>query len=78
MCDFKRAVEDGATVSLNYKNRGERILDIDTPDISERIMDTIEAADPDVNQQGNGLSQFRKISLIKAYQKRDLSGLSQF
>ena len=30
--DFKRAVEDGATVPLYYENRGEKILDIQNPD----------------------------------------------
>ena len=41
--DFKRAVEDGATVPLYYENRGEKILDIkDNPEITDRILDAIE------------------------------------
>ena len=29
--DFKRAVEDGATVPLYYENRGEKIVDLHNP-----------------------------------------------
>ena len=49
--DFKRAVEDGATVPLYYENRGEKILDLHNPEITDRILDAIENADIDVNQQ---------------------------
>ncbi len=70
--DFKRAVEDGATVPLYYENRGERILDIDNPDISERIMDAIEAADLDVNQQEKLEREFAKeIHLLTAEARLD-------
>lgn len=41
--DFKRAVEDKATVPLYYENRGEKILDLDNPDITDKILDAIEA-----------------------------------
>ena len=40
--DFKRAVEDKATVPLYYENRGEKILDLDNPDITDKILDAIE------------------------------------
>ena len=40
--DFKRAVEDGATVPLYYENRGEKILDLRNPEITEQILDAIE------------------------------------
>ena len=49
--DFKRAVEDGATVPLYYENRGEKILDLHNPEITDRILDAIENADLDVDQQ---------------------------
>lgn len=49
--DFKRAVEDGATVPLYYENRGEKIEDLHNPEITEQILDAIEAADLDVDQQ---------------------------
>ena len=42
---LKRAVEDKATVPLYYENRGEKILDLDNPDITDKILDAIEAAD---------------------------------
>ena len=48
--DFKRAVEDRATVPLYYENRGERILDIHNPNITDRILDAMEAADLDAEQ----------------------------
>lgn len=38
-------VEDKATVPLYYENRGEKILDIHNPDITDKILDAIEAAD---------------------------------
>lgn len=40
--DFKRAVEDGATVPLYYENRGEKIEDLRNPDITDKILDAIE------------------------------------
>lgn len=49
--DFKRAVEDGATVPLYYENRGEKILDLKNPDITDKILDAIENADLDDSQQ---------------------------
>lgn len=65
--DFKRAVEDGATVPLYYENRGERILDLHNPEITNRILDAIENADLDVDQQDKLESEFAKeIHLLTA------------
>jgi len=65
--DFKRAVEDGATVPLYYENRGEKILDIHNPDITDKILDAIEEADLDVNQQDKLEKEFAKeIHLLTA------------
>ena len=65
--DFKRAVEDGATVPLYYENRGEKILDLHNPEITNRILDAIENADLDVNQQDKLESEFAKeIHLLTA------------
>lgn len=66
--DFKRAVEDGATVPLYYENRGEKILDIkDNPEITDRILDAIEQADLDVDQQDKLEQEFAKeIHLLTA------------
>ena len=58
--DFKRAVEDGATVPLYYENRGEKILDLRNPEITERILDAIENADIDVDQQEKLEAEFAK------------------
>ena len=70
--DFKRAVEDGATVPLYYENRGERIMDIHNPDISDRILDAIEAADLDVTQQEKLEREFAKeIHLLTAEPRLD-------
>lgn len=59
--DFQRAVDDGATVPLYYENRGEKILDVkDNPEITDRILDAIEQADLDVNQQDRLEREFAK------------------
>ena len=59
--DFQRAVDDGATVPLYYENRGEKILDVkDNPEITDRILDAIEQADMDVNQQDRLEREFAK------------------
>ena len=59
--DFQRAVDDGATVPLYYENRGEKILDVkDNPEITDQILDAIEQADLDVNQQDRLEREFAK------------------
>ena len=65
--DFKRAVEDGATVPLYYENRGEKILDLHNPEITDQILDAIENADLDVDQQDKLEAEFAKeIHLLTA------------
>lgn len=65
--DFKRAVEDGATVSLYYENRGEKILNLHNPEITDRILDAIERADLDADQQDKLEAEFAKeIHLMTA------------
>ncbi len=65
--DFKRAVEDRATVPLYYENRGERILDIHNPNITDRILDAMEAADLDAEQSEKMEREFEKeIHLLTA------------
>lgn len=65
--DFKRAVEDGATVPLYYENRGARIQGIKNPDINQKILDAIEAADLDEAQQEKLEHEFKKeIHLMTA------------
>ena len=48
--DFKRAVDDGATVPLYYENRAEK-LKLENPAITEQILQAIEDADLDEAQQ---------------------------
>lgn len=65
--DFKRAVEDGATVPLYYENRGEKILDLQNPEITNQILEAIENADIDVDQQDKLEAEFAKeIHLLTA------------
>ncbi|MDU7502338.1 MAG: DEAD/DEAH box helicase family protein, partial [Finegoldia magna] len=65
--DFKRAVEDGATVPLYYENRGEKIVDLHNPEITNQILDAIENADLDVDQQDKLEAEFAKeIHLLTA------------
>lgn len=65
--DFKRAVEDGATVPLYYENRGEKILNLHNPEITDRILDAIERADLDADQQDKLEAEFAKeIHLMTA------------
>ena len=47
--DFKRAVDDGATVPLYYENRSD-LLHINNPDINDKLLDAINAMDLDENQ----------------------------
>ena len=68
--DFKRAVEDGATVPLYYENRGDKIADLHNPEITDRILDAIERADLDVDQQEKLEREFAKeIHLLTARQR---------
>ncbi len=69
--DFKRAVEDKATVPLYYEIE-ETILDINNPDITDKILDAIEAADLDPEQEEKLEHEFEKeIHLLTA--PRDLN-----
>ena len=65
--DFKRAVEDGATVPLYYENRGEKIVDLRNPDITEKILDAIEKADLGVEHQEKLEAEFaNEIHILTA------------
>ena len=70
--DFKRAVEDGATVPLYYESRGEKLGTIKNPEITQEIMDAIEAADLDVSQQEKLEREFAKeIHILTAEPRLD-------
>ena len=65
--DFRRAVEDGATVPLYYENRGEKLADLHNPAITDEILDAIERADLDPDQQEKLEATFAKeIHLLTA------------
>lgn len=65
--DFKRAVEDGATVPLYYENRGKKIVDLENPEITDKILNAIEDADLDICQQAKLEAEFAKeIHLLTA------------
>lgn len=67
--DFKRAVDDGATVPLYYENRAD-MLEITNPEINAELLDAIEAADLDVNQQARVELELRKdIHILTSNQR---------
>lgn len=66
--DFKRAVDDKATVPLYYENRGERLKDLKNPEINEEIAAVLEqAGDIDASQQAKLEREFAKeVHLLTA------------
>lgn len=58
--DFKRAVEDKATVPLFYENRGDKIKEIKNPEITEKILDAIEMADLKPDEAEKVMHEFEK------------------
>ena len=69
--DFKRAVEDKATVPLYYENRGERLQDLQNPKINEEIATTLEqAGDMDASQLAKLEREFAKEVHLLTAQKR--------
>lgn len=70
--DFKRAVDDGATVPLYYENHGEKLGTIKNPEITQEIIDAIEAADLDTSQQEKLELEFAKdIHVLTAEPRLD-------
>lgn len=70
--DFQRAVEDKATVPLYYENRGEKIEAIKNPDINDKIIEAIAAADLDPSQQEKLEREFAKdIHILMAEPRLD-------
>ncbi len=69
--DFKRAVEDKATVPLYYENRGERLQDLQNPEINEEIAATLEqAGDMDASQLAKLEREFAKEVHLLTAKKR--------
>ncbi|WP_324665503.1 type I restriction endonuclease subunit R [Dehalococcoides mccartyi] len=67
--DFKRAVDDGATVPLYYENRAD-LLDIENPEINDRLIEAIEQSDLDVNQQAKLEQELAKDIHVLTSKKR--------
>ena len=60
-------MEDKATVPLYYENRGEKIKEIKNPEITDKILDAIEAADLDPDQAEKVMHEFEKeVHLLTA------------
>jgi type I restriction enzyme R subunit len=57
--DFKRSIEDGATLPLRYLNRGEK-LSIDNPDLDERMAEIINDEDLDDDQRRKLEREFKR------------------
>ena len=69
--DFKRAVEDKATVPLYYENRGERLKDLQNPEINEEIAAALElAGDMDTSQMAKLEREFAKEVHLLTAKKR--------
>ena len=69
--DFKRAVEDKATVPLYYENRGERLQDLKNPEINEEIAAALEdAGDMDPSQLAKLEQEFAKEVHLLTAKKR--------
>ena len=67
--DFKRSIEDGATVPLYYENRGEK-LELGNPQISEDIREAIEEHELDSNQEDKLKKLFAREYPILTSEKR--------
>ena len=67
--DFKRSIEDGATLPLYYLNRGEK-LEIDNPDLDERMAEIINSEDLDDDQRRKLEREFKRDYPILTAQDR--------
>ena len=69
--DFKRAVDDGATVPLYYENRSDT-LGITNPEINDALLEAIEAADLDTHERAKLEMELAKdIHIITAEPRLD-------
>lgn len=67
--DFKRSIEDGATVPLYYENRGEK-LKLENPLINDQIREAIEQQDLSDDQQDKLRKLFSREYPILTAKKR--------
>ena len=69
--DFKRAVEDKATVPLYYENRGKRLQELKNPEINEEVAAALEeAGDMDSSQLAKLEREFAKEVHLLTAKKR--------
>lgn len=68
--DFKRAVEDHATVPLFYENRAEKLKGLKNPDINEEIAKALDDAELDEEQKAKVEHQFAKEVHLLTAEKR--------
>ena len=69
--DFKRAVEDKATVPLYYENRGDELKELKNPEINEEIASALEeAGDLDASQSAKLEHEFAKEVHLLTAEKR--------
>ncbi|RZK49268.1 MAG: type I restriction endonuclease subunit R [Pedobacter sp.] len=67
--DFKRAIEDEATLPLKYLNKGER-LNIENPALDEQMAEILESEDLDEDQQKKLAYLFKKEYPILTSEQR--------
>lgn len=68
--DFKRAVEDHATVPLYYENRAEKLKELKNPEINEKIAEALDDAELDEEQKAKVELQFAKEVHLLTAEKR--------
>jgi len=67
--DFKRAIDDGATLPLRYLNKGEK-LDIENPQLDEKMAELIENEDLDEDQRIKLEREFKRDYPVLTSEKR--------
>jgi type I restriction enzyme R subunit len=67
--DFKRSIEDGATLPLRYLNRGEK-LGIENPKIDDQMVDILEQEDLDEDQKRKLTYLFQRDYVVLTAEKR--------
>lgn len=67
--DFKRAIDDGATLPLRYLNRGEK-LGIENPQLDEKMAELIENEDLDEDQRRKLEREFKRDYPVLTSEKR--------
>ena len=67
--DFKRAIEDGATLPLRYLNKGEK-LGIENPDLDAKMIEILEQENIDDEQKRKLTYLFKKDYVVLTAHKR--------